>query len=687
MDTFDGILGLDFESASAFDIKNGVWAYSLHPSTRVHLAVFTFATCSGRRDSFTWWPGDELRADAVEWIVNGGLILAHNASFEKSMWENILTPTHDWPETSIEQWRDTQHLGLAVNQPLALEGLARALGCPTQKDTEGAKLMRKMMKADPNDTGGWIYDRDFDHLVALEAYCHCDVGAMLDSYFRLPSLSVTEALVSRVDQRINSRGVYLDQEFAARCAVLVDKRSAELAKEVFLGTDAWLSDSKAAPTLKTWLKDLGVVLPKVTRKNTKGEFKQVETADRSAVLGLLDDPDLPAEARTVLENRMEANKATSLAKLKRVPLMVGIDGRLRHALTYMGALTGRWTSLGLQLHNWPKDQMGEGTRALVRLSLALGDLDALKMATESPLDAISQSLRSVIAAPRGCDLIGGDFSAVEARGIAWLAGQWDILEEFAAGTDVYAYTAAKIGSSSRSLGKVCVLALGYQMGAIKFAATAAKHGVHLDLKQAVRIQKFWRGTNRAIVGFWRDLEDTARDAIAEPGVVLRVGSSTVCAARPQDIFMRVRKDCLQVLLPSGRSIRYWRPRVVRTVKMIKTVNDEGEIVEREMHTDEIRFFTMAQDKKTMRLESTYGGKLAENVTQAVARDLLAEALVRIDPVDPYQLVMHVHDSIVSEVPEGAGSVQEFCKIMAVAPAWADGLPIAVEGYRAKRFRG
>jgi DNA polymerase len=197
------------------------------------------------------------------------------------------------------------------------------------------------------------------------------------------------------------------------------------------------------------------------------------------------------------------------------------------------------------------------------------------------------------------------------------------------------------------------------------------------MKEWRRIQKLWRENNAAIVQFWRDIEDAAREAIDNPGELVSLGF----------LSMIVKSGCLFIRLPSGRSLRYWRPKIVPTTKEIKVVDDDGNVTTREMTSREIRFFTMSKDKRGMVVESTYGGKLTENVTQAVARELLGDALVRIDRTDPYDIVVHVHDSIVSEVTAGAGDVDEFCSLMATAPDWAEGLPLDVEGYRAKRFNG
>ena len=677
----NGILCVDIETSSACDIKNGSWAYSQHPSTEIYTVCWGFARRANSCRIRTWVPGEELIPSIRSYIENGGKLLAHNAGFEASIFQNILTPVFGWPEVDLDQWVDTQPLGLGVNFPPALEGLAKALGCSVQKDKVGAKLMKAMAHAVPDDDGGWIRDRNPAHLKRLIRYCVDDVRATLDCYFRLPDLIESEAALERVDRRINHRGVFLDQEFAANCSQLVQERGDELADEAGYMSHLALENSTSTPPLKRWLQEeKGLELPTATRINVKGERKTSVTLDANAVARILKDPELDRDVRGVLLNRQEANKITSLKKLQRVPTMVGTDGRLRFALGFCGASTGRWTSHGLQLHNLPKNHLSDAESRLNRLMIDLRSLEGLKLATERPLDAVSQALRSVLAAAPGREIIAGDYAAIEARVVAWLAGQDNITEQFARGVDVYTYTAANIGSSSRQLGKICVLALGYGMGALKFVDTAAKWNIPLDRKEGLRVQRAWREANPQIVAFWHELEDAVRFAIDQPGKIFDVEPCRY-------IRVVVKQDCLFVRLPSGRSLRYWKPHLKWAEKKIQVIDDDGSIVTRTMRSEEIRFFSVAKSKKGMAIDSTYSGKLAENVCQAVARDLLGAALVRIDAFPIYDLVVHVHDSAASEVDAGKGSVEEFCALMAEAPSWAKGLPISVEGYRDLRFRG
>jgi DNA polymerase len=434
----------------------------------------------------------------------------------------------------------------------------------------------------------------------------------------------------------------------------------------------------------SWLKYRGVVLPKRTRKKKDGSYHKTETIDKLAVVELLRG-ELPEDVRLMLRNRAEASKAASLAKLNRVEPMVGTDGRLRFALNYCGAHTGRWTSEGLQLHNLPKNQLTAAASALVRDLVEAEDPQALELVEARPLEALSQMLRSVVVAPPGRELIGADFSAIEARVCAWLAGQDDVVMFFhefdaqrrAGGKpkDFYIFTAESIDSDERQLGKVAALALQYGMGDVTFAGTAAKWGVPLTLLRARQVKLSWRLVNRCIAQWWRDLEDAAFAAVLEPGSKHRAGR----------VSFRSTGKVLLMRLPSGRSIRYWQPSIVLKTRVFQLVDDEGKQVQKSVTREELQFWKPARG--AMVAETTYGGKLAENATQAVARELLAAGLVRLDGVAPYELVIHVHDSAAAEVPEGEGDPADFADRLAAAPPWAAGCPVAAEGWRDRRFRG
>lgn len=677
------LTGIDLETASAADLKScGAWAYSLHPSTRVYCAVFGRLRPDGTVETRSWEPGQP-----VPRIAASDTMLAHNCAFEKAIWQNVLTPRYGWPVMPAA-WEDTQAHAAAANLPVTLEGLGKALGAPVQKDTEGHALMKQMCWLDPVMRDGVLhYENPNDtpaNRARLLAYCETDVVSMLAIWLRVPRMIVREKRVWELDQRINTRGLYLDREFVKRMQAMVQIRKRQLVGEAIDVSDGGLQNATNSSALKNWLKSKDITLPIVKRLGVGGATES-ESIGRNVVVELAAAVETDPAVKLVLENRLEASKATSLAKLNKVEQLVDPrDGRLRNSLQFCAAHTGRWSSRGLQIHNLARGKKGSTDEEKARLKLAFaaalrGDLDGLLASGCRPLEVLSWSLRSMIAAAPGCEILGADFSAIEARVLAWLAGQQDVLDILAdPARDIYVEDAKGAGSSNRQLGKVLRLGLGYGMGPIKFASTARldPYRVTLSLKEARRLVLGWRKLNPAIVQLWRDVEDGCRNAMQAPGTVFPMGSFLKAAATD---------TCLLVQLPSGRAIRYWRPSVRSVVKKVETVDEDGEIITIERESSEIRFYTSSPNAVDMDAESTYGGKLVENVTQAVARDLLADALIRLDPT--YPVVVHVHDSIASEVPEGTGSVEEFCSIMAQVPTWAPGLPLRAEGYRDRRFRG
>lgn len=659
------VLCLDLETRSLADLRRGgAYPYAEHPSTRVLCAVFGFRGPAG-----TWVhvlrEGAPLPAEVREHVDAGGDVLAWNAGFEAALWERCLAPL--WgPPPAPEQWNDVAALAQAYSLPASLEAACEAVGTDVRKDTEGAALMRRLCDAStPEPTPA--------ELARLAEYCATDVLATLDCNEQLPAWPPGERDVLAVDRAINARGVRIDLQLAAAMHERATQRAAELDVEVLCAT-LDLGSATSTPTLKAWLGEQGIQLARAKRVRADGRVEETETLDRDAVTALLQRDDLPDVVRTVLMARAEATRATSLTKLARAAEMVSLDGRARNLLRYCGAHTGRWTSSGLQVHNMPRNGLG-------KIVPGLDDavLDALHADTALPegvdtLTALSQSLRAILRAAPGCELIGADYSAIEARVLAWLAREEGTLSAFREGRDIYVEDAAAVGSDNRQLGKVCRLANGYGMGPVKFARTAAKAGVQLSYKDARRIQQRWRIANSDIVAFWYDLEEAFALAIREPGSY-QVGRITVVGA----------SRSVRIVLPSGRPLLYWRPKARTATRRVEVLDENDNVVTREVTREELCYFI--GEARGMALDSTYGGKLAENVTQAVARDLLAHTLVRLRNTHYANVVLHVHDSLASEVPAGTGSVTEYERLITALPAWADGLPLTASGYRSEHFKG
>tara|TARA_R100000234_G_scaffold60618_1_gene36735 strand:- start:2890 stop:4905 length:2016 start_codon:yes stop_codon:yes gene_type:complete len=667
LDPVNDWLVLDVETASFLDIRNVTAdVYAEHDSTHVYLAmmcVHRVGAAGGAADGEidAWRPGARLPGRIERFIERGGRVVCWNVGFERAIHRHILEPHYGWPAIEPEQWRDAQANAVSSSLPAKLDHAMLAVGDEVlKKDRQGARLMKRMTLTEPLPGGGWRRPHETPENVGrLERYCAMDVITTATAYYRLPALTPTEFLVWRCDQDINERGVYIDADRARAMSQLAAKRERQLVARVQALTGGELGGVKGHPAFRRWL-------------FSKGLVGETDSVDKAAIEKLLERDDLPADVREVCEIRQETGKLTSLAKLKRLPDVLSGDGRARGLFAYHAAHTGRWSSRVLQLHNLRKDRRPRAVQDLCGQAIDDVDLDALDVLW-APLDALSQSLRSLVCAPPGSDLIAADYSAIEARVLPWLAGDESKLDLFRDDIDIYVRAAKNIGSDNRQLGKVQELALGYGMGPLKFATTAEAWGVPLELKEARRIQQAWRKANRNVVDFWFDLESGVRRVVEDGGCV-RVGPLAISHTG----------SAVTIRLPSGRHLWYHHPRVEVSEKVVPVVRENGTVEHKTFEVPAITF--LAAGPAGMREEETYGGKLAENVTQAVARDCLAHALLKLRGTI-YLPVLHVHDSIATEVPAGTGDVEEFERLICTLPAWADGLPLVAEGYRGRRFQG
>src|SRR5210317_466995 len=494
---------VDVETASFADIKLGSRAYAQHPTTRVLCAVFGFLN-TDTKDVWTvgWMAGEPVPGVLVKWFAERRPLVAHNVSFEHEIFKAKLIPMLRPPV--LEQWTDTMALAAASNMPQSLETLAEAL-VEEGKDMEGARLMRKLCQLDEEGDHthrGRKFDPTDGELVRLMDYCDADVLATASVFNRLPMLSPTERAVWLEDQRINERGVYVDVDFCdgvvdmlAGVKVAVRRRTQERTN--------FETDAPRGRALLDFAKAHGVEVP--LRRRANGRLS--ESLDREAVTTLLSSPhDLHPDLLGLLRDRLLDSRLTSLSKVNNVGQRLDRAGRLTWQLRYHGAHTGRWTAKGLQLHNMPKDRRGREHTELVRDLIRVRDLRTLEAVEENVTEALSTSLRGMIVAPPGKELIGADYSAIEARVLPWLAFDTETLDVFESGRDIYVEDAAAVGSTDRQLGKVQRLGLGYGMGAIKFQEAAKGYGIELSNEMAYKVHRGWRDNNEAIVKFWADLE-------------------------------------------------------------------------------------------------------------------------------------------------------------------------------------
>ena len=372
------------------------------------------------------------------------------------------------------------------------------------------------------------------------------------------------------------------------------------------------------------------------------------------------------------------------------------DGRIRGTMQYHGAHTGRWAGRRVQPQNLPRPKRKQHEIEQAIGHMQWNDFDSIRAMGE-PLHVISDCIRSLIKAQDGNEFVAVDFSSIEARVLAWLANEPTALEVFRQGTDIYCHAATGIygrtitekDKDERQVGKVAVLALGYGGGVGAFQSMAQNYGVKVPDREAEKIKKAWREAHPNTRGFWDQLETAAIGATDNPGDI-------VVANRY--ISYRRKGSFLQCRLPSGRLISYPYPKT----EICGHYMEEGRLVkvrEADLRRDP-KYLTMSDKSKTWEKRtlfhrhrtnaafvqrSTYGGSLCENVVQAVARDLLVEAIRRFEEAG-HKVVLHVHDEVVVETKRDTLSVEEAEHIMSIVPSWAEGCPIDAEGWAGERYR-
>lgn len=686
------ILHLDFETKSDLDLRAvGLHVYARGRITDLWCACYAFDD----EPVELWLPGMIISNRFINHIESGGEVWAHNASFEQELCNNVATRKYGWPYIYTEQLVCTMAMSYAMGLPGHLGSTAAALGIREQKDFEGSRLMLQMCKpraVTPQGQFSW-WDEP-EKIKRLSEYCRQDVVVERDIGKRMMRLSQYEKKVWELDQKINSRGITVDVQAIMAASNLVEKEKVRLNKEIRDVSHNKIASCQAVQQIKEFLTSQGV--------------QDVESLAKEDVVDLLGKKDLPQTCVRVLELRQEAGKATT-AKLE--PMLSGAgstDHRLRGCFQYSGANTRRWAGRRVQLHNLKRPKISQGIidDVLARLPRGLTS-EEIEILYGSPLSVLSDCIRSFLIASPGNDLITCDFNAIEARVVAWLAGQTSVLDIFRSGEDIYKHAASKIfgkrvdeiNDQERQVGKVAILALGYGGGVGAFQTMAKGYAVDIapaypalwrlaDESQREWVERsflanksrygfiereeyiasdltktFWREANPAIVHYWHELENGAIKAVLNPKQKIQVRSITYL----------VNGSFLWCKLPSDGVLCYPYPQIQK----IKTPWGQEKDGLTYMAED-------GQSKQWMRFK-TYGGSLCENVTQAVSRDLLADAMLRLEDQN-YSVVAHVHDEIICELPQGKGSLEEMAEIMGQNPEWAKDLPVKSGGWRGRRYR-
>ena len=664
-------LHIDFETRSTLELPVvGVDVYSKHPTTDAWCMSWVLGNDP---DVELWRMGERLDDNVIAHVTTGGIVVGHNVAFELAIWNNVMVPHYGWPPLKPEQCRCTMAMAYAMALPGSLEKAAAAVGIQEQKDTAGGRLMLQMSRPRAfAEDGSPIWWDEAEKLAKLYDYCKQDVRVERELDKRLMQLSSSEQAIWLLDYKINNRGVYVDRP-AIEAAIKVVQYEADrhnvAIREV---TGNYVGFTSEVTRLTEWVRSRGVA---------------VEGLAKADVLDALKLDGLPDDVRRALLIRQEAGK-TSTAKLAKMLSSHSTDGRLKGMFAYHGAGTGRWAGRKVQLHNLPRPKLtqDEIEDVLDELPEIVAERGAGYAATwidnlyGSPLDVFSWALRGLLTAAPGHDLIGGDFANIEGRVLAWLAGeQWklDAFRSYDEGTgpDLYLLAYAKgfhktidEAKPFRQVGKVMELALGFQGGVGAFQQMAKTYNVVVPDAQADQLKNAWRGIHPAIVQFWYDIENAAMDAMYGNGATFSAG------APGRQVTFKQSGSFLWCRLPSGRVLCYPYP------KIKNRETPWGEM------KPQIHYMTVDGVSNKWVETHTYGGKLAENCTQAVARDLLAAAMLRVEAAG-CPIVLHVHDEIVGEIKETtpARAIDEFKRLMAETPAWASGLPVAVEAFRRRRY--
>ena len=642
-----GVLSADIECFSDVDlIKCGVYAYADSPAFEILLFAYSFD--GGETQIIDLAQGEKLPAEVEDAIFDVSVTkTAYNANFERTCLSK-----HFGRYIPPESWHCSAVQAAMLALPRSLEDVGRVLGLDEQKMKEGKELIRYFcIPCKPTKANGGRMRNLPCHAPEkwelFKTYCKRDVDVEKSIRRKLHNFPIPESEMElyRLDQRINDRGVLVDMKLvrnAVSCERLhkevVTKRAYEL---------TGLENPNSVAQLKGWLGDMGM---------------EAESLSKKAVSEMIAETD--GEVEELLRLRLLMAK-TSVKKYEAMERSVCSDGRVHGLLQFYGAnRTGRFAGRLVQIQNLPQNHLPD--LELARDLVKQGRFEDVEMLYDSTPNVLSELIRTAFIPKPGCRFVVADFSAIEARVMGWLSGEEWVLDVFRGDGKLYEMTASRMfgipmaeigkGSPERAKGKVASLACQYG-GSTGALVSMGALDMGLTEDELPPLVAAWRKANPHMVQFWWDVDAAAIKAVTEKQKT-KVGK----------IIFEYKSGILFITLPSGRKLSYVKPRMA--------VNKFGR--------DGLTYEGISENKKWSRIE-TYGPKLVENIVQGTARDLLAEAMLRVEKKG-YPIVMHCHDEIIAEVPEGIGSVEEMCEIMAVQPKWAEGLPLRADGYQCSFYQ-
>lgn len=639
-------LAIDIETYSDVSLPDcGVHRYAA--SEQFEILLFAYSLNDEPTRIIDLASGEKIPDKIMEYLTDDSVIkTAYNAAFERNCINRFFGLS-----LKPEGWRCTLVQASMLSLPLSLEGVGEALNLDKKKMSEGKDLIRyfcmpcKPTKANGGRTRNLPSDAP-EKWELFKTYCIRDVDVEKQIRNKLAKFPIPdrEQKLYCMDQRINDRGIMVDQELighAVACDLLYKETVTKKAYEI-----SGLENPNSVSQLKDWLNEKGI---------------EVDSLAKAAVEDLVENTQ--GDVAEMMKLRLAMSK-TSVKKYEAMERSVCPDGRVHGLLQFYGAnRTGRWAGRLVQIHNLPQNHMED--LELARSLVKEGRYDLVELLYDSTPDVLSELIRTAFVARPGCRFIVSDFSAIEARVMGYLAGEGWVMEEFRGTGKIYEQTASKMfhipigeitkGSPYRARGKVASLACQYggaegaliSMGALNFVEEE-------ELKGLVQS---WRAANPHIVNYWYEIDGAVKAAVKERKMT-KVGMVTVY----------YQSGMLKIALPSGRVLSYVRPRM--------TVNRFG--------SESVSYEGVGTNRKWTRIES-YGAKFCENIVQATARDVLAEAMLSLEKKG-FDIVCHIHDEVVLEVPEGTSSVEEVNEIMAVCPDWCEGLPLKAAGFESPFYK-
>lgn len=644
-------LSIDIETFSSVNLqKSGVYRYA--ESDNFEILLFGYSIDGGGVQVV-----DLARGEKVPQVITNALTddsitkWAFNAQFERiclSKWLKMPTGTYLSPKS----WHCTMVWSATLGLPLSLEGVGTVLGLEKQKLSEGKNLIKYFcIPCSPTKSNGGrtrnLPEHDLEKWELFVKYNKRDVETELAIQDKLSKFPVpnNEWENYYLDQIINDRGITLDMDFV-RQAIYCDEKfkaeNIEKAKEL-----TGLENPNSTLQLKNWLLEQGV---------------ETDSLSKEIVSELLEDA--KGEIYEALSIRQQLAKS-SVKKYTAMENVVCSDNRARGLIQFFGAnRTGRYAGRLIQVQNLPRNNMEDLKEA--RTLVKSGNFTALDLLYDNIPNVLSELIRTSFIPRRGSRFIIVDFSSIEARVIAWLAKEKWRIDVFAGGGDIYCASASQmfnvpvekngVNGHLRQKGKIAELALGYggSVGALT-AMGAIQMG--LSEEELQPLVNAWRETNPNIVSLWWDVDKAVKTSIK--------GRTTTSVYGIQFIY---QSGILFIKLPSGRKLAYVKPLIGENRFGGESVNYEG----------------VGTTKKWERIES-YGPKFVENIVQAISRDILSEAMIRLD-IQGYEIAMHVHDEIIIEIQNEKSSVEEVCKIMSQTPAWAKGLLLDADGFESEFYK-